>query len=173
MATTVAAIELIVAVPAKTISAITGKFLLIDQQKDNITFAHTLDEIPIMIYHATETNFYSELFQRTGSDLHVKKKYGTKIKSNSNFDSEEAIFQKAKVKYIVAEMREDNVEWTFKHSMDELITLEDISGVVHNHTTWSDGVDKLEAFVKACKNKGYEYCVISDHYSKMHIMPVD
>lgn len=44
----------------------------------------------------------------------------------------------------------------------------DIRGVVHNHTTWSDGVDTLEAFVRGCIKKGYEYTVISDDSKNAH-----
>jgi DNA polymerase (family 10) len=64
---------------------------------------------------------------------------------------------------IEAAMREDEAEWYFKGNSDELLKPEDIKGVVHNHTTYSDGVDTLKDFVKACKKKGYEYVVISDH----------
>ncbi len=51
---------------------------------------------------------------------------------------------------------------------DELIAAEDIKGVVHNHTNWSDGVDALEDFVLACKQRKYEYVVISDHSKNAH-----
>ena len=46
--------------------------------------------------------------------------------------------------------------------------MEDIKGVVHNHTTWSDGIDSLEDFVQACMRRGYEYTVISDHSKNAH-----
>jgi DNA polymerase (family 10) len=39
---------------------------------------------------------------------------------------------------------------------------------VHNHTDWSDGVDKLEAFAVACMKRGFEYVVISDHSKNAH-----
>ena len=65
-------------------------------------------------------------------------------------------------------MREDLAEWDFKNKMTDLICLKDIKGVVHNHTDWSDGVDKLPDFVAACKKKKYEYVVISDHSKNAH-----
>jgi len=49
-----------------------------------------------------------------------------------------------------------------------LITPADIKVVVHNHTSWSDGVDSLEEFVRACKQKKFEYVVISDHSRNAH-----
>ena len=65
-------------------------------------------------------------------------------------------------------MREDVAEWNFTDSNDNLIKTEDIKGVVHNHTEWSDGVDSLTDFVHACENLKYEYVVISDHSKNAH-----
>ena len=65
-------------------------------------------------------------------------------------------------------MREDVAEWNFQNKADDLVTVKDIKGVVHNHTTWSDGIDSLQNFVMACKNRKYEYVVISDHSKNAH-----
>ncbi|HZJ60663.1 MAG TPA: PHP domain-containing protein, partial [Chitinophagaceae bacterium] len=105
--------------------------------------------------------FY-DLFINTGSDAHVKKVVG-KIKSRAKPGSEDAIYKNAGLPYIVPEMREDVAEWGFKKNATELIELDDIKGVVHNHTSYSDGVDTLHDFVMACQQKGFEYTVISDH----------
>src|SRR5690606_5492780 len=44
-----------------------------------------------------------------------------------------------------------------------LISLEDIKGDLHMHTTWSDGAYSLEEMVEACRKKGYQYMAITDH----------
>ena len=127
----------------------------------------TLDEIPVTIYHTTAGQFYEDLFRRTGNEQHVKKVL-SKIIGKQTFKSEEAIYKKSRLPFIVPEMREDNAEWNFTSKVEDLVTLEDIKGVVHNHTTWSDGVDTLEDFVQACIDKGFEYTVISDHSKNAH-----
>jgi DNA polymerase (family X) len=68
--------------------------------------------------------------------------------------SEEHLYNKASLPFIVPEMREDIAEWGFakKYKQDDLITDTD-KGVVHNHTTYSDGIDTLENFTAACKKK--------------------
>jgi DNA polymerase (family 10) len=104
---------------------------------------------------------------RTGNEEHVRKVLG-KIKNKPPFTSEEEIYKKAKLPFIIPEMREDAGEWDFKNNTSDLISLEDIRGVVHNHTDWSDGVDRLPDFVAACKKKKYEYVVISDHSKNAH-----
>jgi DNA polymerase (family 10) len=144
--TTVANIEIVAAVGAKKITAAVLKGLMILQKSAlKLTTGHTLDEIPVLIYHTTKENFYTELFVRTGSEGHVRK-----VLTKGKFTSEEAIYKKVKLPFVVPEMRED------------------IKGVVHNHTTYSDGVDTLEEFTRACKDKGYEYVVISDHSKNAH-----
>lgn len=44
-----------------------------------------------------------------------------------------------------------------------LITNDDIKGVVHAHTTYSDGSATLKKMADASRKKGYEYLVVTDH----------
>ena len=165
---TVASIELLIAIPQKNFTtAAIKKFLVIQSSKGDKTIAHTFDEIPVIVYHTKKNAFYQELFIKTGNDAHVKK-IVDRLKGNDSFNSEEAIYKKAGYAYIVPEMREDVAEWNFKRNVDDLVTMKDIKGVVHNHTTWSDGVDSLRNFVLACKQRKYEYVVISDHSKNAH-----
>jgi DNA polymerase (family 10) len=166
---TVHEIEIIAAVPhTKFTTSSLKRILHINASSRKITKGHTLDEIPVTVYHTTVKAYHTELFTLTGNDAHVKKVLA-KIKTNTAFDSEVSIYKKAKLPFIVPEMREDVAEWDFiKDKNAILIDNEDIRGVVHNHTTYSDGVDKLEAFVNACIKRGYEYTVISDHSKNAH-----
>ncbi|WP_052273423.1 DNA polymerase/3'-5' exonuclease PolX [Flavihumibacter solisilvae] len=165
---TVEGIEIIAAVPAlKFRSAALRKSLVALTSAKGISHAHTFDEIPVTIYHTTQKKFTGELFIRTGSAAHVEKVMA-KIKSDGAFASEEAIYKKASLPFIVPEMREDLAEWNFKSKTPRLVTHDDIKGVVHNHTTWSDGVDSLPDFVNGCKTRGYEYVVIADHSRNAH-----
>ena len=164
-ATTLARIEIISVKKFDTASL--KKFMIVRTTTKSETKGITLDEIPVTIYHTTAGQFYEDLFRRTGNEQHVKKVL-SKIKGKQTFKSEEAIYKKSRLPFIVPEMREDNAEWNFTSKVEDLVTLEDIKGVVHNHTTWSDGVDTLEDFVQACIDKGFEYTVISDHSKNAH-----
>ncbi len=162
-ATTVPGIEILGAIKPKelAVSAI-RKFLIIQSSNNNQTNAHTLDEAPVTIYHTNTDTFYHELFLRTGNDGHVKKVLN-KLKAKGTFRSEEEIYKNAKLPFVLPEMREDVGEWNFGNEKQQLVSVEDIRGVIHNHTTWSDGVDTLPNFVNACIKRGFEYTVISDH----------
>lgn len=126
-----------------------------------------MDELPVKIYHAAKESFSNDLFARTGNEAHVRR-VREAIPAASSFDSEESIYSAAGLPFMVPELREDVGEWNYVGKAASLITMGDIKGVVHNHTTWSDGVDKLESFVAACKRKGYEYVVVSDHSQNAH-----
>lgn len=163
---TVKKIEILVTATAKKIeSAAVRRMLHLSSDSADHFTGHTLDEFPVDIYLTTEKDFYRQLFIRTGNEKHVQKV----LTSSGAFTSEEQIYKKAGLPFIVPEMREDVAEWYFiKQKNATLVTDEDIKGVVHNHTTWSDGVDTVENFVKACKKRGYEYVVISDHSKNAH-----
>lgn len=162
--TTVDQIEIVTTVPPGKLAG-AKRLLVINKTNKEITQAHTLDEIPVTIYHTDEKAFYRELFIRTGSIAHVEK---VLPKVKGAVTSEESLYKKAKLPFIPPEMRENVAEWAYAKNPVRLVTMEDIRGVVHNHTTWSDGVDTLEAFVKGCIKKGYEYTVISDHSKNAH-----
>ncbi len=166
--TTVERIEIITVIPATKfkLSAI-KKWMTISSSERSITKGHTLDEIPVSIYHTTEDKYVIDLFERTGNEAHINK-VKQKFRKLTSSASEEAIYKKAKLPFIPPEMREDVAEWEYSKKPAPLVTGKDIKGVVHNHTTWSDGVDSLESFVMACRRKGYEYTVISDHSRNAH-----
>lgn len=46
---------------------------------------------------------------------------------------------------------------------DNLVTEKDIRGIIHNHSTYSDGMNTLEEMSLYVRDKGYEYFVICDH----------
>ena len=165
--TTVPGIDLVVAIPpAKLTTTSMRRILHISSSVDGETRAHTLDEIPVRIFHTTTNDFHRALFHHTGADAHVQKVL-PRIKGTSVFSSEAALYKKANLSFIPPELREDFIEWDM-NDFDNLVTMEDIQGVVHNHTTWSDGVDSLKDFAMACKRRHYQYVVISDHSKNAH-----
>ena len=165
---TVPGIEIIAAIEKNKFARLLPRQLMVIQSSGaNETAGHTLDEIPVTIYHTSANRFYEELFIRTGSEAHTQKVLN-KISRRSAYASEESIYKKAGLPFVDPELREDLAEWNISKKNVGLVTLEDIKGVVHNHTTWSDGVDSLPDFATACKTKGYEYVVISDHSKNAH-----
>ncbi|WP_138431774.1 DNA polymerase/3'-5' exonuclease PolX [Fodinibius saliphilus] len=90
---------------------------------------------------------------------------------NTNFDkpidysSEEDIYQKLDLHFVPPELREDRGEIDFFESNEtiDLVEEEDIRGVIHAHSTWSDGKFSIKEMADACIERGYEYLGLTDH----------
>lgn len=90
---------------------------------------------------------------------------------DTNFDnpidyaSEADIYQKLDLHFIPPELREDRGEIGFyeTHAAMDLVENEDIRGVLHAHSTYSDGKFSIKEMADACIERGYEYLGITDH----------
>ncbi|MGM9955776.1 MAG: DNA polymerase/3'-5' exonuclease PolX [Peribacillus sp.] len=79
------------------------------------------------------------------------------------FETEEQFYNHFGIPLIPPELREDGTEVEQYNESEPLITVEDIQGDLHMHTTWSDGAYSIEEMVEACRAKGYKYMAITDH----------
>lgn len=78
---------------------------------------------------------------------------------------EEDVFEAVGLPWMPPEIREDRgeVEAARRGVLPELVTIEDIRGDLHMHSTWSDGADSIEEMARAALERGYEYIAITDH----------
>ncbi len=79
--------------------------------------------------------------------------------------SEEAVYEHLGYSYIEPELREGRGELKAARAgeLPELVTVEDIRGDLHSHTTLSDGRNTLEEMAAAGRERGYAYMAITDH----------
>ena len=79
--------------------------------------------------------------------------------------SEAAIFERANLSFIPPEIRDiPKILYKTKGKpLPELLEEKDIKGVLHAHSTWSDGANSLEQMAEYIKGQGYEYLGITDH----------
>ncbi|MDQ7112031.1 DNA polymerase/3'-5' exonuclease PolX [Staphylococcus simulans] len=82
-------------------------------------------------------------------------------------DSEAAIYEHFGHEWIAPPMRVDGSE--FDRDLSNIVTLDDIKGDVHMHTTMSDGAFSLREMIEANIQKGYEYMVITDHSRSLRV----
>lgn len=112
----------------------------------------------------TEAEFYTTLFKTTAekSFLAEIEKLGT-LPENPKTESD--IFEHIGLAFIPAALRNNSksIEWAKENNIPELIQTKDIKGIIHSHSTYSDGKHSLEQMAKSAIQKGYEYLVISDH----------
>jgi DNA polymerase (family 10) len=81
------------------------------------------------------------------------------------FPSESAIFEQVQIPFIPSAQREDPsiILRAKTKGLSPTIQSSDIKGIIHSHSTWSDGLHTIEQMAVAAKAQGLEYLVISDH----------
>jgi DNA polymerase (family X) len=79
--------------------------------------------------------------------------------------TEEQVYERLGLPWIPPELREGRgeLEAAAAGTLPDLITLEDLRGDLHCHTTLSDGREDFAAMAEAARAKGYEYLAITDH----------
>ena len=79
--------------------------------------------------------------------------------------SESDIFAALELSFIPPELREGRGENDVaeRGPIPDLIEIEDVKGVFHNHTTASDGRSSLSEMTAAAQERGWEYWGVADH----------
>ncbi|MCE9666998.1 DNA polymerase/3'-5' exonuclease PolX [Myxococcus stipitatus] len=96
------------------------------------------------------------------SEWGVHRDDGTKVP----VADEAALYALLDMQYVPPELREDNGEVEAARAgklPTDLVTLEDVQGAVHAHTTWSDGRHSLEEMALAARERGLAYLTITEH----------
>ncbi|MGV8878323.1 MAG: helix-hairpin-helix domain-containing protein [Sphingobacteriaceae bacterium] len=123
--------------------------------------------LSVAIHCCEKVDFSTSLFNETGSEEHVKAVLDLIVDKNGlPPENEVSIYQKAGLSYIEPELREGVtfINRAAKKSLPKLITFSDLKGALHNHSTWSDGVNTLEEMALYCRDKlKLEYLGICDH----------
>ncbi len=104
--------------------------------------------------------------ESTGEQGKRRKGQSRKSASSGELQSEEDIYDQLRMQYIPPELREDEgeIEAAIAGKLPEdLVTLKDIQGMVHCHTTYSDGKHTVEEMARAAEAMGMKYLTITDH----------
>ena len=80
-------------------------------------------------------------------------------------ETESSVFEVLGMGWVPPVLRENRgeVKAALDNSLPDLVTLEDIQGDLHMHSTWSDGKASVEEMARACQARGYRYLAMSDH----------
>jgi DNA polymerase (family 10) len=83
--------------------------------------------------------------------------------------TEEDVYATLKLPVFPPELREGRREfqWADRKELPELVTVEDIRGDLHMHTTASDGSATIEEMVAAARARGLSYIAITDHSQRV------
>jgi DNA polymerase (family X) len=122
----------------------------------------------LMVFMVCEARkFGSMLLQTTGTANHLQLQMNGKMLKQfmrNPYETEEEIYQAAGIPYFIPELREGLFEEKMLQTkMPVPLSVNDLKGSIHNHSTWSDGIHSIEEMAQQCIAMGYEYLGNSDH----------
>lgn len=145
---------------------------IIDQLEILVTgkvTAHTREIekiIPIPVnYIFCEPNEFNYKYVELSSTREHLDKIEFASLTDTEFDSQEDIYETLQLQYIEPELREglNEVDLALQNKIPKLIEYADLKGALHNHSTYSDGVHSLKEMADYCIELGFTYLGICDH----------
>lgn len=137
------------------------------------------DGFPVDLRLVEDREFPAALMYLSGSKAHntalrgIARKKGLLLNEVGLFrgddplpvGTEEEIYEALGLAFIPPELREDagEIQAAATGTLPDLIQDGDVLGLLHVHTTWSDGMASLEEMVREARDRGYRYIGISDH----------
>jgi len=115
----------------------------------------------ILIVCQNESDFIKALFLSTGSREFIQK---LNLNFEKNYTDEVSLFSANDIQFIIPEMREEQYfELPGTLQKNSELLLENYKGLLHFHTTYSDGRNSLSEMIQAAKQKGIKYLAVCDH----------
>lgn len=132
--------------------------------KDNILHVDAPNQLAIRVHLSNKDNYNTTLFNTSAGENFLTA-FNSQYQVPAGTENEEQIFAANNLAYIQPALRETAgiLQKAAANELPELIQTTDIKGIIHSHSTWSDGSDTIEKMAKACIEQGYEYLVLSDH----------
>lgn len=133
---------------------------------------------PITIHIADEDNFglishklsaseqYLEAFDiMVNNSFRLQDSYLYEREKKLNISSEQLLYKQMTMQYVEPENREDAqaLQYAITSGLPTLIHDKDMKGMLHCHSTWSDGLNSIEEMALEAKRLGYSYFAICDH----------
>jgi DNA polymerase (family X) len=116
----------------------------------------------------THLELLQELARQKGFDLKPDGLYRDRTLVASA--TEEDIYEALDLHFIEPELREgrNEIKIASNHALPKLVRDEDLHGILHCHTTASDGTETLKTMSEATRKRGFEYFGVADHSQSAH-----
>jgi len=133
------------------------------------------DGVKVELTAVKPAEFGSTLFQVTGSSAHLRRlteiaeggsSRTVRKGASTSIKNEPDIYHALGMQFVPPELREDTgeIEAALKKKLPtDLITIEDLQGMIHCHTTYSDGRNSVMEMAHAAEALGMKYLTITDH----------
>ena len=135
------------------------------------------EQYPYALHHFTGSKEHNTAMRHYAKGLGIKmNEYGLFADNTQNIipcKDEEEIFQALGMQYIIPEIRENmgEIQAAMEHRLPDMVKEEDIKGIFHVHSNYSDGVNSIEELAVEAKKLGYEYIGFQITV-RLHITPM-
>ncbi|MES2762411.1 MAG: helix-hairpin-helix domain-containing protein [Bacteroidota bacterium] len=132
---------------------------------ENIDLDEFVSEtIPLNFIQVNPNLFYRKLVETSSVKEHLDGINFTALQTKK-YESEASVYSNLNIQYCEPELREGlfELEKAKNNQLPKLIEYTDLKGILHNHSTYSDGMNTLEEMAVYCKQLGYQYLGICDH----------
>jgi DNA polymerase (family 10) len=123
--------------------------------------------LKLRLYFGTDDFYKKQFLYSSGESFRNTfiEHFGKDEFDKASFSSEEHIFEQAGADFVLPYYRETSeaVNQAISKTLPQVLQVSDIKGIIHNHSTWSDGVNTIEELATDLIKNGFEYFVISDH----------
>ena len=130
------------------------------------------DDRAATLVHETGARAHFEQLQRRAIERGLVLRAGRREPEDGEpgaADEERELYAHLGLRWIPPEVREDLGEIDEAEERDiELVDVDDITGFVHCHSTWSDGRHSIEQMARAAEARGAKFITITDHSKTAH-----
>jgi DNA polymerase (family 10) len=141
---------------------------------------HFIDGVRLALRCVSPAHFAVALWRATGSDEHVELVrarlaerriviVGDELRDADGavfpILDEQTLYRVADLDFVPPELREaqGEIDAAARHELPVLVEPDDIRGVLHCHTHYSDGKSSVREMAEAARQRGWSYLGISDH----------
>lgn len=129
-------------------------------------------DLPAALAHSISSPAHFARLQRQAEEHGLRLEptglfeHGKRIALND----EAQLYARLGLSWVPPEMREDvgEIELAERGDAFDLVTRDDVRGLVHCHSTWSDGRHGIEQMARAAEKRGMSFITITDHSSAAH-----
>ena len=122
---------------------------------------------PAALQHFTGSKAHNTILRSRAKTMGLKmNEYGVfRGEKSLPLEDEQAVYRSLDLPWIAPELREgeEEVEAAAAGRLPRLVEAGEIRGMIHVHSSYSDGLVSIEEMARACRELGYEYLCLSDH----------
>jgi DNA polymerase (family 10) len=124
-------------------------------------------EFPFALHHFTGSKLHNTAMRSRAKRMNLKmNEYGIfSDKKSLKCSDETQVFAALGLDYIPPELREDlgEIEAAESHNIPELIEADDLKGILHVHSDWTDAAATIDQMAEGAKKLGFSYIGMCDH----------